>query len=86
MGELGRKGSAEIGRHIFKGQRLSQILNNKLGIQFGCILWMVVAQLCPTVCSPMGSKRTRLLCPWDFPGKNTGVLPFPSPRDLPHPG
>ena len=38
---------------------------------------------------------TRFLCPWDFPGKNTGVgylffskaywsrLPFPSPRDLP---
>ena len=29
---------------------------------------------------------TRLLCPWDFPGKNTGVgLSFPSPRDLPDP-
>ena len=47
---------------------------------------MVVAQLCPTVCNPMSSKRTRFLCPWDFPGKNTGVWPFPSPRDLPHPG
>ena len=34
----------------------------------------------------------RLLCPWNFPGKNTGVgyhwsgLPFPSPGDLPDPG
>ena len=27
----------------------------------------------------------RLLCPWDSPGKNTG-LPFPSPGDLPDPG
>ena len=34
----------------------------------------------------------RLLCPWDFPGKNTGQgwqegggLPFPSPGDLPNP-
>ena len=27
-----------------------------------------VAQLCPTLCEP-----TRLLCPWDFPKKNTGV-------------
>ena len=28
----------------------------------------------------------RLLCPWDFPGKNTGVgHPFPSPGDLPNP-
>ena len=27
---------------------------------------------------------TRLLCPWDFPGKNTGVCcHFPSPGDLP---
>ena len=25
------------------------------------------------------------LCPWDFPGKNTGV-PFPSPGDFPDPG
>ena len=28
----------------------------------------------------------RLLCPWDFPGKNTGVSkPFPSPGNLPDP-
>ena len=28
-----------------------------------------------------------LLCPWDFPGKNTGVgQPFPPPGDLPDPG
>ena len=27
------------------------------------------------------------LCPWDFPGKDTGVgLPFPSPGDLPNTG
>ena len=29
-----------------------------------------VAQLCPTLCDPMDC---RLLCPWDFPGKNTEV-------------
>ena len=31
-----------------------------------------------------GLKPTRLLCPWDSPGKNTGVsgLPFPPPGDL----
>ena len=33
-----------------------------------------------------GLKLTRLLCPWDFLGKNTGGLPFPSPGDLPDPG
>ena len=39
-----------------------------------------VTQLCPTLCHPMPS---RFLCPWDFPGKNTGA--FPSPGDLPDP-
>ena len=31
------------------------------------------AQLCLTLCDPMGCIVTRLLCPWNFPGKNTGV-------------
>ena len=29
-----------------------------------------VARSCPTLCDPM--EPTRLLCPWNFPGKNTG--------------
>ena len=33
-----------------------------------------VVQSCPTLCNPMDcSHPPRLLCPWDFPGKNTGV-------------
>ena len=33
-----------------------------------------VAQSCPTLRNPMhGLQHTRLLCPWDFPGKSTGV-------------
>ena len=41
---------------------------------------------------PINSKDkakepTRLLRPWDSPGRNTGVgLPCPSPGDLPNPG
>ena len=35
------------------------------------ILLCSVAQLCLTLCDPM--EATRLLCPWNFPGKNTGV-------------
>ena len=31
-------------------------------------------------------QPSRLLCPWDFPGKNTGADPFPPPGDLPNPG
>ena len=34
---------------------------------------------------PSGLWPTRLLCPWDFPGKTTGSF-FPSPWDLPSPG
>ena len=30
-------------------------------------------QSCLTLCDPMAYKPTRLLSPWDSPGKNTGV-------------
>ena len=32
-----------------------------------------VAQTCPTLRKPHGLQPTRLLHPWDFPGKSTGV-------------
>ena len=31
------------------------------------------SQSCPTVCSLVDCSPTRLLCPWDSPGQNTGV-------------
>ena len=34
-------------------------------------LVVLVTQSCPTLCDPMDPSR--LLCPWDSPGKNTGV-------------
>ena len=38
---------------------------------------MLVAQSCPTLCGPIDRSPARLLCPWGFPGKNTGVaIPF----------
>ena len=37
------------------------------------VLIRSVAQSCPTLCDPMDCSPTRLLCPWDSPGKNTGV-------------
>ena len=30
-------------------------------------------QSCPTLCKPMTLSSTRLLCPWDSPGKDIGV-------------
>ena len=32
-----------------------------------------VTQLCPTLCDPMDCSLPGSSCPWDFPGKNTGV-------------
>ena len=32
-----------------------------------------VTQSCPTLCDPHGLSPTRLLSPWNFPGKSTGV-------------
>ena len=32
-----------------------------------------VTELCPTLSNPMDCSPPRLLCPWDFPGKTTGV-------------
>ena len=33
----------------------------------------LVVKSCPTLLQPNGLYLGRLLCPWDFPGKNTGV-------------
>ena len=33
----------------------------------------VVQSLCPTLLRPHGLQSARLLCSWDFPGKNTRV-------------
>ena len=45
-----------------------------------CVL---VAQSCPTLCDPMDCSSTRLLCPWNFPGKMEWIaIPFSKrPRD-----
>ena len=33
----------------------------------------LVAKSCLTLCDPMDCSPTRLLCPWDSPGKDNGV-------------
>ena len=62
----------------------SFIMLNRMHV---CVL-SVDAQSCPAVCDPMDCMSpTWLLCPWDFPSKNTGAgLPFPSQGGLPKPG
>ena len=45
---------------------------------------VLVAQSCLTLCDPR-NVAPGLLCTWDSPGKNTGLL-FPSPGDFCDPG
>ena len=37
------------------------------------VLRAKLLQSCPTLCDPMDCSPSRLLYPWDSPGKNTGV-------------
>ena len=43
-----------------------------MGALCKCVCVQLVTQSCPTLCNPM-DQPTRLLCPWDSPGENTGV-------------
>ena len=42
-------------------------------MRLACSVLCLVAQPYPTVCDPMDCSPPVFLCPWDFPGKNTGV-------------
>ena len=37
------------------------------------LCWCLVSHSCPTLLRPHGLQPSRLLCPWDSVGKNTGV-------------
>ena len=39
----------------------------------GVLLLLFIHLSCLTLLQPHGLQPARLLCPWDFPGKNTGV-------------
>ena len=50
----------------------------KMQIQFGSFKFYIrahacAAQLCLSLCDPMDCVLSRLLCPWDSPGKDIGV-------------
>ena len=42
-------------------------------LQSLCCCCCLVAKSCPTLLQPHGLQPSKFLCPWDFPGKNTGV-------------
>ena len=41
----------------------------------------MLLQSCPTLLRPHGLQPTRLLCPWDFSGKNTGMVAISFSRE-----
>ena len=49
------------------------LLKNKLHNHPYYCCWGLITKLCLTLLQAHGLKPTRLLHPWDFPGKNTGV-------------
>ena len=54
----------------------SQDWNTRLPVTSGHskpLLGCLVTRLCLTLLPPHGLSPARPLCPWDFPGKNTGV-------------
>ena len=52
-------------------------------------MWLVCVCVCTYVLSHvwlcMDCSPTRILCPWDSPSKNTGVVAMPSSRGSSHP-
>ena len=52
------------------GDALTLFLYYYYVCKYVCVL---VTQLWPTHCDSMDCSPSRLLCPWDFPGKNTEV-------------
>ena len=53
-----------------RGSRTSREMRIIVHCRHCCCL---VAKSCPTLLRPQKLQPTRLLCPWDSPGKNTAV-------------
>ena len=69
--------------HLWLKKIISLLMIIPLSCSYGGGLVAKLDQLL----QPHRLQLARLLCPWDFPGKNTGLgCPFPSPGDLPDPG
>ena len=64
------KGQGDYKQHFVVMDHF-QILIVVLVIEIFCCC--LVAKSCLTLCDTMDSNPTRLLCPWDSPGRNTGV-------------
>ena len=68
----GKKLKRYVGCRIYKRKWLLYI-QRKGRKEFSRSVLVLVTQLCLTLCDPMDCDPTRLLCPWNSLGKNTGV-------------
>ena len=50
-----------------------KIVSSKCISQIAVVCCCLVTKSCPALLQPHELRPTRLLCPWDFPGKNTRV-------------
>ena len=59
-------------RDVFKRRKNSLLKELGLFVIIGEVI-VLVSQLCPALCVPM-------VCPWQSPGKNTGMVAIPFSR------
>ena len=57
----------------FLGDKNFQVLREASETGWPFLFCFLITQLCQILCNPIDHSPPRLLCPWDFPGKNTGV-------------
>ena len=59
-------------QRTFTNETREMLTQSECSLNIKTKVKVLVAQLCLTL-QPHGLKPARLLCPWDFLGKNTGV-------------
>ena len=79
---LSHKGSSSLSRRLLK---IHIVLFPSLFLSFLNICAKLL-QSCLTLCYPMDYSPPGSSVHGDSPGKNTGGLPYPPPRDHPNPG
>ena len=67
-----KKGLCKTQKCVFLTQKVSE-LRSQNSTLIAPVHVRSVAQTCLTLLHPHGQQPTRLLCPWNFPGKNIGV-------------
>ena len=71
----GSGGGPQLGEHVSHGWAVLLKMARMASFMMYMKVKVLVARLYPTLCDSMDCslQPARLLCPWDSPGKNTGV-------------